>query len=63
MSMEDLSHGQRIGNYSIEYRLRGSQTWEMLVPPVQPKSSAAYFTTNNHIYITFSPKTGVIWLN
>ena len=38
MSMEDLRHGQRIGNYSIEFRRRNSQAWEMLVPPVQPRS-------------------------
>lgn len=34
MSMEDLSHGQRIGNYSIDYRLTSSQSWQTLVPPV-----------------------------
>ena len=27
-------YGQRIGNYSVEYRLQGSQQWDMLVPPV-----------------------------
>jgi len=38
VTMEDLRHGQRIGNYSIEYRLDGSSPndWKMLVPPVQP---------------------------
>merc|ERR1712224_548350 len=32
--MEDLTMGQRIGKYSIEYRLSGSDEWHMLVPPV-----------------------------
>ena len=39
MSMEDLRHGQRIGNYSIEFRRHQSHVWEMLVPPVQSRSS------------------------
>lgn len=34
VTMEDLRYGQRIGNYSIEYRLVGSDKWAMLVPPV-----------------------------
>ena len=36
VTMEDLRHGQRIGNYSVEYRLRGASRWGVLVPPVQP---------------------------
>ena len=28
--------GQRIGNYSIDFRRRGSTAWEVLVPAVQP---------------------------
>lgn len=35
VSMEDLSRGQRIGNYSIDFRRWGSSLWETLVPPVQ----------------------------
>lgn len=36
VTMEDLAQGQRIGNYSIEYRERGSapNDWKVLVPPV-----------------------------
>jgi hypothetical protein len=37
VTMEDLSHGQRIGNYSIDFRRPNSSQWEALVPPVQPK--------------------------
>ena len=33
VSMEDLSRGQRIGNYSIDFQRRGSAAWEVLVPP------------------------------
>eukprot|EP00038_Savillea_parva_P005285 m.150703 g.150703 ORF g.150703 m.150703 type:complete len:549 (-) comp11686_c1_seq4:98-1744(-) len=39
MTMEDLTYGQRIGNYSIEYRASGSTTWETLVPPVMAHST------------------------
>lgn len=35
VTMEDLRYGQRIGNYSIEFRREGSTRWEVLVPPVQ----------------------------
>ena len=35
MSMEDMAHGQRIGNYSIDFQRAGSTAWETLVPPVQ----------------------------
>ena len=34
-TMEDLSKGQRIGNYSIEYKRKGYPKWEILVPPVK----------------------------
>lgn len=34
-TMEDLTNGQRIGNYSIDYQRKGSDQWEVLVPPVQ----------------------------
>jgi len=37
LSMEDLTQGQRIGNYSIDFRRPGSDVWEVLVPPVQPR--------------------------
>jgi hypothetical protein len=40
VTMEDLTHGQRIGNYSIEYRLQGATAWEMLVPPVHKNKTA-----------------------
>jgi alpha-L-fucosidase len=33
-TMEDMRYGQRIGNYSIEYRVKGSVDWQLLVPPV-----------------------------
>ena len=38
VTMEDLRRGQRVGNYSIEYRVKGSakDAWQVLVPPVQP---------------------------
>jgi len=39
VTMEDLVHGQRIGNYSIEYRAKGSVSWEVLVPPVRASHS------------------------
>ena len=37
VTMEDLSQGQRIGNYSIDFRRHGSTKWEILVPPVVPQ--------------------------
>jgi hypothetical protein len=40
-TMEDLRLGQRIGNYSIDYRLHGSADWHVLVPPVQPANKTA----------------------
>jgi hypothetical protein len=36
VTMEDLSRGQRIGNYSIEFRRKNSTQGETLVPAVQP---------------------------
>jgi hypothetical protein len=33
MSMEDLRLGQRIANYSVDFRRVGSSAWEPLVPP------------------------------
>ena len=36
VTMEDLSNGQRIGNYSIDYREHGSDAWQVLIPPVKP---------------------------
>jgi hypothetical protein len=41
MAMEDLVHGQRVGNYSVEYQAPGSSTWEVLVPAVVPNGTAA----------------------
>merc|ERR1712217_409926 len=38
VTMEDLSHGQRIANYSVEFQRAGSSVWEALVPPVQKKT-------------------------
>lgn len=32
VTMEDLSFGQRIANYSVEFQAQGSSTWEILVP-------------------------------
>lgn len=40
VTMEDLSKGQRIGNYSIDFRRKGRATWEVLVPPVQLSASS-----------------------
>jgi hypothetical protein len=37
VSMEDMVHGARFANYSIEYQLSGSTTWDVLVPPCPPK--------------------------
>lgn len=31
VAMEDLVHGQRFGNYSVEYQAVGSSEWETLV--------------------------------
>eukprot|EP01065_Artemidia_motanka_P032943 TRINITY_DN39921_c0_g1_i1.p1 TRINITY_DN39921_c0_g1~~TRINITY_DN39921_c0_g1_i1.p1 ORF type:complete len:524 (+),score=162.30 TRINITY_DN39921_c0_g1_i1:65-1573(+) len=39
VTMEDLVHGQRIANYSVEYQQRGSDEWETLVPHVHKKKS------------------------
>jgi alpha-L-fucosidase len=40
VSLEDLSKGQRIGNYSVDYKLKGrGSTWQTLVPPVQPPNA------------------------
>ena len=36
ITMEDMTKGQRVGNYSIDYRLTDSEVWSVLVPPVQP---------------------------
>mmetsp|Transcript_15265 Transcript_15265/g.39253 ORF Transcript_15265/g.39253 Transcript_15265/m.39253 type:complete len:598 (+) Transcript_15265:41-1834(+) len=33
MSMEDLTHGQRFGNYSVDFQRVGSSKWETLVSP------------------------------
>eukprot|EP00041_Stephanoeca_diplocostata_P015783 m.302730 g.302730 ORF g.302730 m.302730 type:complete len:514 (+) comp20152_c0_seq1:263-1804(+) len=37
VTMEDLSQGQRISNYTVEYQAAGSGTWSTLVSPVQAK--------------------------
>eukprot|EP00656_Telonema_subtile_P058606 TRINITY_DN9979_c0_g1_i1.p1 TRINITY_DN9979_c0_g1~~TRINITY_DN9979_c0_g1_i1.p1 ORF type:complete len:236 (+),score=29.21 TRINITY_DN9979_c0_g1_i1:372-1079(+) len=37
VTMEDLSFGQLIGNYSIDFRLKDSTEWLVLVPPVWKK--------------------------
>ena len=39
VTMEDVSKGQRIGNYSIDFRRKGRESWDVLVPPVQPNVS------------------------
>ena len=39
VTTEDLTKGQRIANYSIEFQRQGSSTWEMLVPPVHKNKS------------------------
>lgn len=41
VTMEDLRFGQRIANYSVEFRRTGSKTWEVLVPPVVSNSSVS----------------------
>mgnify|MGYP000571699837 FL=1 len=33
VTMEDLTEGQRIANYSVEYQAKGSGDWHILVPP------------------------------
>ena len=37
---EDLFQGQRVANYTFEYQAVGSDTWEVLVPPVILKKTA-----------------------
>lgn len=39
VSMEDLTRGQRVANYSVDFQRRGSSTWETLVPPVWRNTS------------------------
>jgi hypothetical protein len=39
VTMEDLTRGQRIGNYSIDFKLGASSPWRVLVPPVQLNST------------------------
>jgi alpha-L-fucosidase len=41
VSMEDLTHGQRIANYSVECQRGAGADWEMLVPPVIKNSSVS----------------------
>lgn len=41
VSKEDLSKGQRIGNYTIEFRRVNSSEWETLVPPVLPRNHSS----------------------
>ena len=41
VSMEDLSFGQRVANYSFEFMAVGGDVWEMLVPPVISNKSAS----------------------
>ena len=36
VSMEDMVHGARFANNSIDYQLAGSTAWEVLVPPCGP---------------------------
>eukprot|EP00040_Diaphanoeca_grandis_P031044 m.184931 g.184931 ORF g.184931 m.184931 type:complete len:360 (+) comp32212_c0_seq9:8-1087(+) len=52
VSAEDLRHGQRVGNYSIEFRRNGSQLWEMLVPPVVANTSRISKTLTTHTQTT-----------
>lgn len=40
VTQEDLRFGQRIGNYSIDFRRRGSTAWEVLIPAVQPRNTS-----------------------
>jgi len=40
VTMEDLTQGQRIGNYSVEYQVRGSSEWKILVPAVAATGNA-----------------------
>ena len=36
VSAEDMVHGARFANYSVEFQRVGSPNWEVLVPAVQP---------------------------
>ena len=36
VSAEDMAHGARFANYSVEFQRVGSPKWETLVPAVQP---------------------------
>ena len=38
-TQEDLTKGQRIANYSVEFQRTGSTDWEVLVPPVIKKKA------------------------
>lgn len=48
VTMEELSAGQRIANYSIEFQRSGSATWETLVPPVQKKKPSLTDRPDGH---------------
>jgi alpha-L-fucosidase len=41
VTMEDLTFGQRIANYSFDFQAVGSATWQVLVPAVGPPSAPA----------------------
>lgn len=40
VTMEDLTHGQRIANYTVEYQDTSGGPWRTLVPPVVRNSSS-----------------------
>lgn len=48
LTMEDLSLGQRIANYSIDFRRPGSKVWEILVPPVWAKKDGVSDRPDGH---------------
>jgi hypothetical protein len=48
VTMEDLSLGQRISNYSIDFQRKGSTMWEVLVPPVRRKKLALKDRPDGH---------------
>eukprot|EP00756_Hemistasia_phaeocysticola_P045537 Hpha_TRINITY_DN19285_c0_g1::TRINITY_DN19285_c0_g1_i1::g.194424::m.194424/K01206/FUCA; alpha-L-fucosidase len=41
VTMEDLRHGQRIANYSVEFQREGSEAWETLVPVIHKNKTIA----------------------
>ena len=46
VTMEDMAHGARVANYSVEYRAEGSDAWRVLVPPVPAKKNGSSWSAS-----------------